>query len=102
MPSLQTATSVKQLIQNMAPQAMDIEKGTVISDNPLLVQLINDEKITLNQNTLCVPEHLGKYTLQIDGSNVTIDNSLKKNDLVYLLSFNFGKQYYILDRAVNE
>jgi len=37
-------------------------------------------------------------TFSITGANIMINNSLKVDDVVYMLSFNGGKRYYILDR----
>ena len=37
-------------------------------------------------------------TFNIYKANITVYNHLKVGDMVYLLSFNEGKQYYILDR----
>jgi len=52
-------------------------------------------------NTGTQPEH--NHALDSFGlshASITIHNSLKKGEKVYLLRFNGGKQYYVLDRVV--
>lgn len=146
--------SVKQLFQGMVPEAMEILQGKVISASPLKIQVVNDEKLVLTENIICLPRHLSDYTTTIDiqlgkgsinsvtrsgqgthphgssgqhgghtggdgshshpasegshvhnvatfnisGATMTVYNALKVGETVYLLSFNHGKKYYILDR----
>lgn len=40
-------------------------------------------------------------SFKIVNTKMTVLNSLKKNEKVYLLSFNNGKKYYVLDRVVS-
>lgn len=150
----QDPTSLKQLFQQMVPEAMEILRGTVISASPLKIQVENDEKLVLSQNIVCVPRHLSTYTTTIDirlgrggvnsstgsgqgahphgesgehgghtagdgahshpategahahslatfaltGVTMTVYNGLQAGEKVYILSFNHGKKYYILDR----
>ena len=78
------AVSLKQIIQQMMPKGNSIIVGVVISENPLIVQAINDDKMKTTpiiskkfyDEPLCIGEH------------------------VHLLSLNNDKQYYVLDRAV--
>jgi len=63
-------TSIKELFQNMIPKDMGIIKGKVISANPLEIQVINDEKLILKKNNLCLPHHLSNYTATVD---ITLD-----------------------------
>lgn len=135
---LQEPTSLKELLQGMAPEALAIVRGQVISASPLKIQVINDEKLILEKNIICLPRHLSTYqttvdislgkgsinsitrtgqgehehpgitesgehshnvaTFNITGASMTVYNGLKPGDLVYILSFNHGKKYYILDR----
>lgn len=37
-------------------------------------------------------------TFNISGASMTVYNALKNGDKVHILSFNHGKQYYVLDR----
>jgi hypothetical protein len=121
----------------MIPESMAVVRGKVISAAPLKIQVINDDKLILTENIICLPAHLQEYTTKCDIllSNGTIDsqtyndgehsqpdagyggahvnhlqtfniwnavikvhNALKVGEVVYILSFNQGKKYYILDR----
>jgi len=162
----QEPTSLKQAFQNIIPQDVTILQGTVISASPLRIQVINDEKLVLSSNLICLPKHLTNYKMTVDisggsaqasfasggshehgsggghthdngthdghkddnngthghtggshshgvagdhlhavssfsitGATMTIDNALKTGETVYILSFNKGKKYYILDRG---
>lgn len=75
-------TSIKGMMQQMLPKGNDIVIGRVISENPVRVQVINDEKLTLLP---IVPQRL---------------SDLQIGEHVHLLVFNNGKKYYALDRAV--
>lgn len=103
-------TGIKQLIQSMVPEQLGIVEGKVLSTNPLEVVLVNDDKMRLSSNTLVIPQHLTNYivsvsstTSNVEGhkhniSSLTINGALKSGETVYLLSFNGGKQYFVLDR----
>ena len=131
-------TSLKGLFQEMIPESVGVVRGKVVSASPLKIQVINDDKLLLSENLLCVPKHLTDYTttcdlllgsgslgsqtktdgqhgghLSGDGSHshslasfniysatLKVHNALKLGETVYLLSFNEGKKYYILDREV--
>ena len=75
-------TSIKAMLQGMMPRVNDIVIGKVISENPVRVQVINDEKLT---PLPIVPQRL---------------SDLRVGEHVHLLVFNNGKKYYALDRAV--
>lgn len=145
-------TSLKGLIQGMIPDSMGVIMGKVVSASPLKIQVINDDKLLLSENLICVPRHLSDYTTTAtftvgkgslssvttasgshehtggshDGhtegngnhehsggthshplasftlahGTLTVHNALKVGETVYLLSFNEGKKYYVLDREV--
>lgn len=98
-------TSMRQAIGRFAKQEFDIVEGHVVSAAPLAVQLENDSFVA-NSNLITVPRHLGVWsgscTVTIRGETgqgtVTVDNRLKAGDHVVMLSYGFGKKYYILDR----
>lgn len=120
-------TSLKGMIQDMASiGASEVVLGIVKSTDPLSVQVLNDEKLLLNESILYVPEHLKDFETEmtliewstesraggggeaafashnhdITGrKKVIIHNALKTGDQVHLLSFAKGKQYFILGRA---
>ena len=111
-------TSLKQLIQGMTEAGITVIQGKVVAASPLKIQAVNDEKLTISQNSLFIPRHLTDYTtscaIGTSGSHgghnsgngahghnasITIYNALKVGETVHLLSFNHGKQYYVLDRV---
>lgn len=111
-------TSLKQLIQGMTEAGITVIQGKVIAASPLKIQAINDEKLTISQNSLFIPRHLTNYTttcyISTSGSHgghnsgngahdhsasITVYNALKVGEVVHMLSFNHGKQYYVLDRV---
>lgn len=116
-------TSIKQLIQQMTGDGVEVLQGIVKSANPLKIQIVNDEKLIIGPNITYVPRHLTDYTTTCslskgdkgsvygpanDGSrltdftfsgSITVYNALKAGEKVHVLSFNHGKQYYVLDRV---
>ena len=131
---IQDPMSIKQIFQQMVPEAMEIIQGRVTSVSPLAIQAINDDKLTLTGNILCVPRHLSTYQTTVDisvgaggissstgngfpssveehthslttfnvrSASMTVYNGLKVGDIVYILSFNHGKKYYVIDREAN-
>lgn len=84
---MQDTESVKQLIQQIVPRAPEIIIGRVISEDPLIVQAENDDKLPLDRNALIIPKSLH-------------DDPLKYGERIHILVFNVGKSYYALDRAV--
>lgn len=122
-------TSIKQLIQQMTGDGVEVLQGIVKSASPLKIQIVNDEKLVIGPNITYVPRHLTDYKTEISGPNiqnyyytgnstesgtapvspphvhalgkipVTVHNALKAGEKVHVLSFNHGKQYYVLDRV---
>ncbi len=135
-------TSIKQLFQEMTGgNAVEVVQGIVKSENPIKIQIINDEKLVVGENITYIPRHLTDYKtvidiVQKDGSvdsktkkdgshshsgvhgqtsatphshaletfhiysvEMTVYNALKVGEKVHILSFNQGKQYYVLDRV---
>ncbi|MDR1754398.1 MAG: DUF2577 domain-containing protein [Eubacterium sp.] len=158
---IQQPTSIKETFQNMIPKSMAVIRGRVISASPLKIQALNDEKLIIRENIMCLPKHLTNYTTKCDimlddgeidsetqsggmhrhsksssgihdeysesdgsqfqeetdnnseldgehthnqttfnvySATIKVYNALKENEAVYILSFNEGKKYYILDR----
>lgn len=118
-------TSLKQLFQGMAGDGVEVLQGIVKSVGPLKIQIVNDEKLTIGPNITYIPRHLTDYSTEVTvswrtenasgGSGdaayashshsiigrkaITVHNALKVGDRVHVLSFNHGKQYYVLDRV---
>lgn len=137
---MENPTSLKQLIQSMAPDGDGVVEGNVTNAAPLEITLINDDKMILSANSLIVPEHLtdheiiadimmdkgslsaptgaedekgehehpeieksGKHEHELKGfqlieGKIVMHAGLKKGEVVYLLSYNNGKKYFVLDR----
>ncbi len=143
MTSETEKTSVKQLFQEMNKgNTVEVLQGIVISENPIKIQMINDEKLIIGTNITYIPRHLTDYKThidivqkdgvvdshtKIDGNHshsgvhgqtsatahthsldtfhiydmeITVYNALKVGEKVHILSFNHGKQYYVLDRVM--
>uniref|UniRef100_A0AAU8AX28 DUF2577 domain-containing protein n=1 Tax=Dulem virus 37 TaxID=3145755 RepID=A0AAU8AX28_9CAUD len=155
MAEVSEKTSIKQLIQGMTGDGVEVIQGTVKSVNPLKIQIVNDNKLTISSAITYIPRHLTDYTTTVDivqgtgslnsgtakdGSHthaysgetdsggdpahthsyngttqgsahshalssfniykatMTVYNALKVGETVHILSFNHGKQYYVLDR----
>ena len=90
-------------------QLCDLRYGTVVSTNPLKVQVTN--LFTLPSSLLVVPKHLTNYEVPVSidwttednqvikgKKTMTIHNALKVNDKVALLRKQGGQSYFILDR----
>lgn len=116
-------TSLKGLFQGLAGEGVEVLQGIVKSASPLKIQIVNDEKLIIGPNITYVPRHLTDYTTTCslakgekgsvygpanDGSrltdftfsgSITVYNALKVGEKVHVLSFNHGKQYYVLDRV---
>lgn len=107
-------TSLKALFQGMSDAGIAVLQGTVKSADPLKIQIANDEKLTIGPNITYLPRHLTDYTIEAaadwgngddDGGGapvrkrITVHSSLKAGESVHILSFNHGKQYFVLDRV---
>ena len=120
-------TSLKQIFQSLIPDGDELMQGTVISAAPLKIQMVNDEKLIINERVTIVPWQLTDYNTEVTvnwstenasgGSGyaayashnhgivgrkkITVHNALKVGDKVHVLSLNHGKLYYVLDRVVS-
>lgn len=141
-------TSLKQLIQGMTGDGVEVLQGVVKSVSPLKIQIKNDEKLIISSNITYVPWHLTDYKTELSFDDpavrnnisvghripephatlieypdtpaetskdvilkgeisfdekvkhkITVYNALKVGDEVHVLSFNHGKQYFVLDRV---
>lgn len=118
-------TSLKQLFQGMAGTEVEFLQGIVKSANPLKIQIVNDEKRIIGQNITIVPRHLTDHSITVTvnwgtgnesgGSGdaafashnhsvagrktMTVHGALAAGEKVHIISFNHGKQYYVLDRV---
>lgn len=127
MPEEVSKTSIKGLFQDLASKgSAEVVQAIVKEESPLRVQVVNDEKLILTEDLLFIPEHLKDYQTEITllewktenqsgGSGeasfsshnhdiigkkkIIVHNAMKKNDVIYLLSYAKGKQYFVLGRV---
>ena len=60
-------TSIKQLFQEMSGgDTVEVLQGIVKSENPIKIQMINDEKLVIGENITYIPRHLTDYKTNID------------------------------------
>ena len=112
---IQEQTSIKGLFQGMVPDKMGVIQGEVIAAAPLQIQVVNDDKLVLSANLLCLPRHLTSYMASCDitggavsgqtasggepphahglascsihGATITINNALRKAEAPMDISF---------------
>lgn len=79
----------------------DIVFGTVVSENPLEIQMSN--QIILNESFLnlseSVTDHKVKMKIGDDTKNVTIYGALNKGDGVTMIRQDGGQQFYVLEKT---
>jgi len=119
-------TSIKEVVQSMIPSAPGIMLGRVINEDPIKIQIVNDNYFVLDSNKLLISDHLKDYDLQIEMHNtqvtgatssdnehshnisdfemtegtIKIKNSLKKGDFVYILPpYDSNNIYFVISRA---
>lgn len=100
-------TSLKELLQGMMPNTADLLQGTVMSTNPLRIQMTNDSKLIISKLSAVIPKHLTNYTVTVEISDssgkknaaITVQNALKIGDKVHLIALQNGKKYFVLDRV---
>lgn len=100
--------SIKQIFQNMIPQQLGLLSARVTLTNPLTVVATNNQKLKISSQSLVVPlemtKHSKKMSFSIDNKtysniNVTVDNSLKNGDIVYLLQIVKSGKFLIVGRG---
>ena len=79
-------TSLKQLIQRLMPRQPEVIMGRTISEEPLIIQAENDEKLKLSKSNSIIPKKF-------------YDCPLRIGEKVHILVLSDGKKHYILDRA---
>jgi hypothetical protein len=89
----------------MASSPAAILYGTVISTNPLMINI--EQKLTLNSDHLLLTDNVRDYSVDLKPSaggilqNYTVYNSLKKDEQVLLLQLQGGQKYVIMNRLVS-
>lgn len=104
-------TSLRELMREaVGIRTCSVVVGTVTSVSPIEIKVANDAKLILTESNVYVPKHLTNYTVSIkisgsiDGHSIgtrecEVKNALKKGDEVYLLSYEEGSQYFVLDKV---
>lgn len=82
---MEDQTSLIKLIRELMPPPPEVILGRVISENPLEVQGVNDEKLKIFSNTIILSKQFR-------------DTPLSLGEEIHILVFNNGKSYYALDR----
>jgi len=78
------ANSIREMIQGLTGDGIDLIQGSVVSLSPFRIQAVNDNKLIISTVSLVIPSRLGTFEL---------------GDRVHLLVLNKGKKFYVLDRA---
>jgi len=78
--------------------------GKVSKADPIEILVENDAKLILSGDNLYVPKHLTDYTVTVTlpvlGTvSCRVHNALKTGEQVYLLSYEEGSQYFVLDKV---
>ncbi|GGI44369.1 hypothetical protein GCM10008018_06760 [Paenibacillus marchantiophytorum] len=72
--------------------------GEVISIHPLEITV--DQRFSLDQDFLIVPEQLTPYQIMIEGQPIVIRRGLEVGDSLLLLRMQGGQKYVLLDKVV--
>lgn len=89
---------VKQAAINVIEnkQMCDLRYGEVVSVSPLKIKLT--PQLTIPSSVIVVPRQLTSYEVQLNGSTIIVDNSLRIGDKVALLRKQGGQSYFVLDK----
>ncbi|MCM1227684.1 MAG: DUF2577 domain-containing protein [Clostridium sp.] len=82
---MEDQTSLIKLIRELMPPPPEVILGRVISEDPLEVQGVNDEKLKIFGSTLILSKRFR-------------DTPLALGEEIHILVFNNGKSYYALER----
>lgn len=69
------ANSIKGLVQELSGHDVQLAQGTVLSANPLQIQMSNDEKLIIGSSICYVPQHLTDYQVSVDLSGGSLTAS---------------------------
>ncbi|WP_277680405.1 DUF2577 domain-containing protein [Gracilibacillus dipsosauri] len=99
-------TDILKAIKRIAVEAVNAQKlsdivyGTVISSNPLKVQI--DQKLTIGKEHLKLTRAAKDYTVEVTVNGTrntyTVHNALKNGDKVTMIRAHGGQQYIIIDK----
>lgn len=104
-------TSLRELMRAaVGIRTASIITGKVTDTDPIEISVDNDPKLVLDEDNVFIPKHLTDYTVSIhisgtiDGHTIgtrtcKVKNGLEEGDKVYLLSYDEGALYFVLDRV---
>ena len=104
-------TSLRELMREaVGIRTSTVVTGTVTKTSPIEAVVDNDAKLVLTEDNLYVPKHLTDYSVSIylsgsiDGHSIgtrsgKIYNGLHVGDKVYLLSYEEGSLFFVLDKV---
>ncbi|MCD8208770.1 MAG: DUF2577 domain-containing protein [Bacteroidales bacterium] len=75
MADVDSATSLKGLIQGMCGGEVELLRGTVTQASPLRIQIANDSSLVITETNTYVPRHLQDYTTTIDISGGNLNSA---------------------------
>jgi len=72
--------------------------GTVTAVQPLEVRI--DQRLTLPEPFLIVPEHMTESRITVDGQEIVIRKALEPGDRLVLMRVQGGQQYMVMGRVM--
>ena len=78
---------------------MRIEVGEV-TKAPTSLEITLNDGLVLEADDLILAKCITKYTLNINGNDAVIDNSLKVGERVILISDDDTDEYFVIDKVV--
>lgn len=97
------SSSLKNAIQRVVGESTDLLIGVVTNANPLDIKIQGDFSRIVGESLLIVPDHLKKRTIKMliddELKSVVVDESLKANDEVAILSIDRGSIYLVVGRC---
>lgn len=97
--------AIQEIARNQmnAKSLSDLVYGTVLSINPLMIQLDLDKKVVLTADFLIMTRNVQNYnsTITINGKEepCTINNALAIGDKVGMIQKAGGQEFIILDKV---
>ena len=104
-------TSLRELMRTaVGIRTASVITGKVTDTDPIEISVDNDPNLVLDEDNVFIPKHLTDYSVSIhisgsiDGHSIgtrtcTVKNGLEEGDRVYLLSYDEGALYFVLDKV---
>jgi hypothetical protein len=93
--------AIKRAAQEAVEAAgpVQVQLGVVTNDNPL--EVLVDNRLSLSEDFLIVPETLVEFKLAIGSNEYEIRKPLAAGDKLLLIRMQGGQRYVIMDRVVS-